>query len=309
MTQHRPLFWSSPDLRQMSDADLDVVSYYIRKRYANYLNTVSTTEGIVTTSQANSLWVSIGTATNSYRTSGSLTNPDDNDSSSPPDTTFGSDQTGTSSSVTTFYQYKDQTTAYQTAATINATGMLYWSDPDLKIGPTDEQDLLDSIVTDVQTQMTTGDEVGTYRIDTSTPSGGTWVDKGTWFADTKYGGTEATYKLYLKTANTSDPTTSNNMATWNSSAGEIQLVDSDDWTISIIDSIWMNVLRRRHPLYVVDTTGGGTARGTFYDKKYSSTLDTLSGPSSGVYTREYIPTGGMTTVSTYYFYISGNRTP
>ena len=95
MTQHRPIFWSSPDLRQMSDADLDVMSYYIRKRYANYLNTVSTTEGIVSTSQANSQWVSIGTASNSYRNAGSTTNPDDNDPSAPPDTTFGSDQTST----------------------------------------------------------------------------------------------------------------------------------------------------------------------------------------------------------------------
>ena len=315
MTVHRPLYWTSgSDLRQMADADLDVVSYYIRKRYAWYLDNNANIPGDVSNAQANSDWQSLGSITNTIRAEGFEYNTDDNDNAGPPDTSFNSgNQTTSSSSSITMYQYTYHNTAYQTAATINATGMLYWSDPDLKIGPTDEADLLDTIVTDALTQARTGDEVGSYRIATSTPAGGTWSDKGTVFTDTVYGdGSYGVYKLYLKTANTTDPTTSNNMIKWDSSTGSIKLVDSDDWTLDFIDSIWMNAIRRNHLMYDIVTGGvpsANTDRGTIYDKHYDSTSSALT-LSGGTYTRRDYPSGSLVDATgPYNFIITGTRTP
>jgi len=320
MTVHRPLYWTSgSDLRQMADADLDVVSYYIRKRYAWYLDNNANIPGDVRNAQSNVDWQSIGSITNTVRSSGTATNTDDNDPSGPDDEDFSgswgsTDTTSSSTSSITMYQYTNHNVAYQTAATINATGMLYWSDPDLKIGPTDEADLLDTIVTDALTQARTGDEVGSYRIATSTPAGGTWSDKGTIFTDTIYGdGSYGVYKLYLKTANTTDPTTSNNMVKWDSSTGSIKLVDSDDYSLDFIDSIWMNAMRRNHLMYSIvnpfDPLSEYTQRGTIYDKKYQSTSSMIS-LGGGTYTRTDWPSGTIINATgPYDFVITGTRTP
>ena len=87
MTQYRHLYWDSSgqDLRMFADAGgtsgttLEVLSYYIRKRYAYLLDTGGTTiPGSVGTTQPDSSWYGIGGASNTHRIMGQHTEPNDN---------------------------------------------------------------------------------------------------------------------------------------------------------------------------------------------------------------------------------------
>ena len=317
MTQYRHLYWDSgnADLRMFSDSELEVLSYFLRKRYAALLDSTNTTPGHVGLSQPNGADdVTIGTAINGVRAQGSHTEPDDNSPSSgaEPDTNFSSDQTTLANSTSTFYQNTSNNHPGSINDTdINATGLLYWTSPDLKMGPIVEADLLDTLATHCLTEMLSGDEVGTYRVATSDPGGGTWSDKGTWFTDTYYGATKATYKLYLKTANTTEPSSPDNYIRWDSTNSEIQLESSTNAsTNKLVNDVYLQVLYRRHLLYNVSTTNSGTNRGTFYDKIYNSYTNSLSGPSGGVYTRTYTPSGSLVdNGGPYYFITPGQRTP
>jgi hypothetical protein len=207
-------------------------------------------------------------------------------------------------------------------------GILYWTTPDLKIGPISETDLRDTLADHCLTQMLSGDEVGTYRVSSAMPntaSGitGGWVDQGSFYHDQIYdatindGGTNVDYRLWLKTANTTEPTSPDNYIRWDDSNSEIQLENS---TISsslskIFHDVYGNIIFRRHLLYDVSATNSGTHRGTFSNKVWSSQSDVLSGPSappSPVYTRTYTPEGTLVDgpgTATFYFVSPGQRTP
>ena len=322
MTQYRHLYWDSgnKDLRQFSDTELEVLSYYLRKRYATLLNTVDTTPGWTGTTQPGGAGsAGIGSANNGVRSSGSVTETDDNTPTggAEPDTTFGSDQTTITN--TQYTRYQNINHVNNTSPTeINTAGILVWSSPDLKIGPIDETDILDTLGTHCLTQMQSGDEVGSYRVSVSAPntaSGitGGWVDKGSFFVDSIYGNASYNdYRLWLKTANTTEPTTPDNYIRWDTSNGEIQLEDSTIWSAAsyLWDEHYHRGIYRNHMLYNVSTTNSGTHRGSFYDKKYASTTDVLSGPSGGVYTRTYTPSGSIVDNNGPYYFVSpGLRTP
>jgi len=327
MTQYRHLYWDSgnKDLRQFKDADLEVLSYFLRKRYAELLNTVTTTPGYVSNEgqgQIDGTFASIGTATDGHRTQGSTTEADDNlpASGAEPDSTFGSDQTALVSDTTTYYQAYSHSTAYGTTEqnTLNAMGILYWSSPDLKIGPHVEADLVDTLANHCLTQMLTGDEVGSYRVREGAPNtasgiSGGWVDKGIFHTDSYYAGTQMTANLWLKTANTTEPSSPDNYVRWDSTNNEMQLESSVLYTGTankLITDAYLNIILRRHPLYNVSTTNSGTHKGEFTDVKYQSTTDVLSGPAGGVYTRTYTPSGSLiVNTGPYYFVSPGQRTP
>ena len=89
MTQYRHLYWDAinKDLRMFQDegggagTTLEVLSYFLRKRYAVLLNTVNTTPGYVSNTgegQIDSTFNSIGTALDRVRTQGTDTEADDN---------------------------------------------------------------------------------------------------------------------------------------------------------------------------------------------------------------------------------------
>ena len=320
MTAQRPIVWYTNSLYQMTDSELDTLSYYVRKRYAHYLNTdPNNTTGAVNVGDPGVTgYVHIGDATDKDRTLYSLTEPDDNvpNSGAEPDTTFGSDLTGTETVTTSYYMQNDAPSLIS-STNINSHGVLFWNSDHLKIGPTSETDLLDSIVTDAISNMRTGDEVGTYRVSSGAPntySGttGGWVNKGVFFTDTIYPNTtNATYNLWLKTANSSEPTSANDYARWDSSNNEIQLENVDDFSNYLIDSIFVNVLKRNCPMYKILATAvdppHANNRGGFLDQKYASTTNTLN-LSGGVYTRTFTPSGSLTNASgPWEFVISGER--
>ena len=322
MTQYRHLYWDSgnKDLRMFSDTNLEVLSYYLRKRYAALLDSVDTTPGWTGMTQPDGTSAGIGSANNGVRSSGSHTETDDNTPTggSEPDTSFSSDQTSITNTQYTRYQNINHGTGVPSEATINNMGVLYWTSPNLKIGPIDEDDLRDTLASHCLTQMQTGDEVGSYRVSVSAPntaSGitGGWVDKGSFFVDSIYGNASYNdYHLWLKTANTTEPTTPDNWIRWDSSNGEIQLESSINFsaTNKLFHDVYANIIYRRHMLYNVSTTNSGTHRGSFYDKKYDSYTNVLSGPSGGVYTRTYTPSGSIVDNNGPYYFVSpGLRTP
>ena len=322
MTQYRHLYWDSgnKDLRHFSDTELEVLSYYLRKRYAYLLNSVDTTPGWTGMTQPDGTSAGIGSANNGVRSSGSHTETDDNTPTggSEPDTTFGSDQTTITNTQYTRYQNINHTTGVPDNLVINTAGILYWTSPNLKIGPVLEADVLDTLASHCLTQMQTGDEVGSYRVSVSAPNtasgiSGGWVDKGSFFVDSIYGNASYNdYRLWLKTANTTEPTTPDNYIRWDASNGEIQLESSVLFSAAskIWDDHYDRAIYRNCPLYNVSTTNSGTHRGTFYDKKYASTTDALSGPSGGVYTRTYTPSGSIVDNNGPYYFVSpGLRTP
>lgn len=326
MTQYRHLYWDSgnKDLRMFNATDIETLSYYLRKRYADLLNTVNTTPGVVGYTQPSSDHVWIGAAPERHRTQGSHTETDDNTPTggAEPDTSFSSDQTGYIDTTYQYYQNQDHTTAAPVELTINNMGILYWTTPDLKIGPISETDLRDTLANHCLTQMESGDEVGTYRVSPSgsmpnTASGitGGWVDQSSFFPDKIYNNSmHVDYRLWLKTANTTEPSTPDNWIRWDDTNNEIQLESS---TIStslskIFHDVYGNIILRRAPLYNVSTTNSGTHRGTFSNMIYSTQTDVLSGPSGGVYTRTYTPTGSLVDGpggGPYYFVSPGQRTP
>ena len=370
MTQYRHLYWDSSgqDLRMFADAGgtsgttLEVLSYYIRKRYAYLLDTGGTNiPGSVGKTQPDSQWVSIGGAYNTHRIMGQHTEPNDNipwndptrEPYAEPDTDFTSDQTSTAQENWLYFQNQNHSPpiAFGSTeqATINNTGILYWSDPDLKMGPISETDLQDTLADHCLTQMLTGDEVGTYRVATSNPGGGTWSDKTQFMDDTVYLSsgdatlvegdyqvegwntpghanyqqtTQGDYRLWLKTANTTEPTTPDNYIRWDDTNNEIQLESSTDYsaTSKLINDVYLNIIYRRHPMYTVHTTQTGTLRGTIYDYilQHGNYNVALSGPAGtgsepyhdGVYTRTYEPTGSLVTnTGPAYFNIVSLRDP
>jgi hypothetical protein len=313
----------------MYDAtQIETLSYYLRKRYADLLNTVADTEGNVRQSNPNSEYVFMGGAPERHRTQGVRTQADDLLPEIGDDETFGPENTGYNETTYLYYQRRNHATAVPDATTINTMGILYWTTPDLKIGPISETDLRDTLADHCLTQMLSGDEVGTYRVSSAMPntaSGitGGWVDQGSFYHDQIYdatindGGTNVDYRLWLKTANTTEPTSPDNYIRWDDSNSEIQLENS---TISsslskIFHDVYGNIILRRHLLYDVSATNSGTHRGTFSNKVWSSQSDVLSGPSappSPVYTRTYTPEGTLVDgpgTATFYFVSPGQRTP
>ena len=323
MTQYRHLYWDSgnSDLRMYTDVQLETLSYYLRKRYADLLNTVNTTPGVVGYTQPTADHILIGGAPERHRTQGVRTKTDDNLPTTD-DTVFGPENTGSNDTTYLYYQNVDHTTAAPSEVTINNMGVVYWTTPDLKIGPTTETDLRDTLADHCLTQMLSGDEVGSYRVSPSgsapnTASGitGGWVDTGSFYHDRIYDNvTNVDYRLWLKTANTTEPTTPDNWIRWDDSNSEIQLESSTVYSAlsKLFHDVYGNIIYRRAPLYNVYTTNSGTHRGTFSNKIYDSQSDVLSGPSGGVYTRTYTPQGSLVDGpggGTFYFVSPGQRTP
>ena len=299
---------------------LDVLSYYLRKRYAALLDSDNTTPGWVGTTQPNNTDANIGSYTNTWRTMQYVTATDDNVPNSPPepDTNISTSTGSPTPTSTPLYQntVNNHPGTIDTAG-INAVGLLYWTSPDLKIGPTVEVDLMDTLATHCLTAMASGDEVGSYRIATSDPGGGTWSNKGTVFTDTISDGagssaTQATYQLYLKTANTTEPSTPDNYIRCDATNNEIQLESSTDAsTNKLTNDVYLQIIYRNHPLYNVSVSGSfsGTDKGTIYDKQYPSTTTTLI-LGGGTYTRKYIPSGTLVNATgPWKFGITTNRTP
>ena len=202
---------------------------------------------------------------------------------------------GTETDTTYSYQQDRSTPGLVSSSTFNSHGMLFYDSAN------DQAQVAAVITNRCITAMRTGNEVGSYRVSASTPSSGgagTWVDKGTFFTDTLYSGTAATYKLWLKTALDTVP---------GSDVFPLGLEDDGGGTLTtniqqrditntggLVQNVTLPALLRKMQAglyYTVATSVSGENRGAFTNSQAFE---------GGFYRAISTPSGSASTITTYY---------
>lgn len=287
-------------LIEMTDAQLDRLTYYLRVAFATQLATAG--EGYIYSGSDNT---NIGSATDTRSTQ--QTNSQRRNFSG------GADYPsypGIGSEIVSTYNYRQDRNIppIPSNANLDASGYLRISSNNLKSLST-EADAYSEIISQCITDMRTGDEVGTYRVATSTPSNGgagTWDDEGTWFIDRRYNNVgNTTYKYYLKRSLNNAP---------GSDIFPVGVVSSSDGNLKqraidansdIIQNVLLPLLTRRLDdgdlNYSVSTSVSGITRGTFRNTRYNQSSNSQFFSNPVYYSRSTPNTSGSTTdVSTYY---------
>ena len=278
-------------LIEMSDADLDKLCYRLRRAYADQLN--ANGNGSLNVGGSGT---TIGSASDTSRTQrvniGSNTQP----------------YPGTSTETDASFTYKQNRNipSSPSSTTLNNDGFVIIDGTSGVISATESQ-IVSTIITQTITDMRTGDEVGTYRISTSNPGGGTWVNKGTWFTDTTYSGS-TTYYLWLKTLNSTSPGTDIYPLGIDGTLGLKELFISV--SSNLVQNILLPILTRNMAndlYYQVSTSSSSINRGAFLDTRLSSTSNSQSNPPAGtnpgpsdVYRSFSTPSGSAATFQNYY---------
>ena len=224
---------------------------------------------------------------------------------------------GVGSETDTSYAYRQDRTVPSAVSSgdFNSYGMIYYDSGNDHLEPfSTEAELAAVIVDQAITNMRTGNEVGTYRLSTGTPNSGgagTWTDKGSFFVDTLYSGTAATYKLWVKTAQDTIP---------GSDLVPVGLEDDGGGTPTgnliqrdfsadankLISKVLLPALTRKMSsglYYTVATSISGINRGSFTNTKLSGTTNSqLFQQTGGTYFYRAVstPSGSAGTVTTYY---------
>lgn len=302
-------------LRQMSDADLTRLQYNLSVAFATKLNAGNDYGGLRVGSAAN--YNLIGSATDTKRQQVQASqartllaaddvDPDGAGPVAPGDWPAAPATTSTTVTTYNYYQWLGSSATYPSTSALDAKSYLYWNGSALRTAGATESQLVDEVVSGAITDMLSGTEVGTYRVATSAPAGGTWVDKGTWFVDTTYSAGSTTYKLWLKTAHSSTPGTDYDPVGWNNVSSYIKEV-SNSSAGALVQDILLPVLQRRITLsgdlnYSIVTSLTGTNRGSFVDS-----IQTGSTPSyvftDPTYFTTSTPSGAATATATRYLQI------
>lgn len=275
----------------MSDADLDKLCYRLRRAYADQLN--ANGNGSLNVGGSGT---TIGSASDTSRTervnTGSNTQPYPG--------------TGTETDASFTYKQNRNIPSSPSSTTLNNDGFVIIDGTSGVISATESQ-IVSTIITQTITDMRTGDEVGTYRISTSNPGGGTWVNKGTWFTDTTYSGS-TTYYLWLKTLNSTSPGTDIYPLGIDGTLGLKELFISV--SSNLVQNILLPILTRNMAndlYYQVSTSSSSINRGAFLDTRLSSTSNSQSNPPAGtnpgpsdVYRSFSTPSGSAATFQNYY---------
>jgi len=275
----------------MSDADLDKLCYRLRRAYADQLN--ANGNGSLNVGGSGT---TIGSASDTSRTqrvnTGSNTQPYPG--------------TGTETDASFTYKQNRNIPSSPSSTTLNNDGFVIIDGTSGVISATESQ-IVSTIITQTITDMRTGDEVGTYRISTSNPGGGTWVNKGAWFTDTTYSGS-TTYYLWLKTLNSTSPGTDIYPLGIDGTLGLKELFISI--SSNLVQNILLPILTRNMAndlYYQVSTSSSSINRGAFLDTRLSSTSNSQSNPpagtnpgSSDVYRSFSTPSGSAATFQNYY---------
>jgi hypothetical protein len=297
------------NIRQMTDANLERLVYYTQVAYATQLN--SSGNGYIFTGSG-------ATAIGSHQDT--LSDQQINQTASPNNAPGTSQYPATYPGITevngTLYAYQQDRTfpAFPNESTLNANSYLCLDGSyDIKVAK-DESDIIAGVINTALTNLKSEDEVGSYRVATSTPTdggAGTWTDMGTWFIDKYYNNTgNVTYKLYLKRSLTTVP---------GSDIIPLKLFNNDfrehssiTDTSDLVQNVLLPTMTRRLSTgtslcyEVVDVAPtGDQLRGTVTNKRFnqaSNTQDIIGSGASEVYRKISTPnTGGTTTtVSTKY---------
>tara|TARA_X000001382_G_C3162419_1_gene176709 strand:- start:273 stop:1187 length:915 start_codon:yes stop_codon:yes gene_type:complete len=296
-----PLRWDGSAIRQMSSTDLQRLTYRLQKAYAEQLN--ANGNGSIYAGSSNT---SIGSAsdTSSFAQTNSVTRiVNDGVIQGFPS------HPGIGTHTDTNYSYRQRrgVPSAVSAANFGNHGMVFYDGSNAIQAFSTESQLATTILDQAITNMRTGNEVGSYRVSSSTPNSGgtgTWTDKGTWFQDTTFSAGTVTYKLWLKTAQSSEPGTDNlNPLGLESAAdGDLKERSIAGTSNSLIQNVLLPALTRRMSsglYYSVATSISGINKGAFLNTRQTGTSNTTNFTGT-VYQSTSTPTGGKSTVTTYY---------
>lgn len=217
---------------------------------------------------------------------------------------------GSETDATYTYKQLRTTPSAVSSANFNVNGMLFYDSSNDEVEPfSTEAQLADVIIDQAITNMRTGDEVGSYRVSTSTPTNGgagTWTDKGTFFSDTTYSAGTTTYKLWLKTALSSVPGSDVFPLGLDSDGGGTAVGNIIQREITnnsrLVQNVLLPALTRKMSsglYYSVATSTSGINRGAFTDSKQTGTSNTQQFVNPQ-YRSISTPSGSASTVTTYY---------
>ena len=316
MAVRRPLKWqfSPKGFREWSDDDLARLSYEVRVGFADALN-----GGGVGSINVGGSGTAIGDMVDTrFDAAYSTIAPDNDGGPSSTPISYNYPSSVPTRTVTT-YNYKQERTSpsMPSTATMNSNVWLYYDSGYIFRYIGDEADILDTVLQDVIAEIKTGDEVGSYRVSTSTPtsgSAGTWSDKGTWMIDTRYtrgggtpvptnsGTTITTYKLYLKRSINSPPGTTSKFFRQSGSGIHEQATTAWNSSSNLVTQVLVPALQRKVSTslaYTVDTSTA-SSRGSFTDTRLSST-GTFNQQSGQTYYAVREAQGSATNITTKYF--------
>ena len=289
----------SNTLQEMTDAELNRLRYYTQLAYATQLNAAG--NGHVNVGGSGT---TIGTATDTSSTQqiSGVTRIVNNGII---ETYPGYPGLGSETDATYTYKQDQTVPSAVSAATFNSSGMVFF-DAGNDIEPfTTEEQIADRITDQCITNMRTGDEVGSYRVATTTPTNGgagTWTSKGTFFSDTTYSVGTTTYNLYLKTALDAVPG-SDIYPIGLDTALDGNLAQRDIInSAALVQNVLLPSLTRKMSsglYYTVATSVSGINRGAFTNTRQLSASNTQNFTGS-VYQAISTPTGTASTVTTYY---------
>lgn len=300
-----PLKYDGSDtLQDMSSSDLDRLTYYLQVAYAAQLNAGG--NGNVNVGGSGT---TIGTASDTSSTQ--QTNTTVRILNNGIIETYPA-YPGIGSETDATYTYKQLQTVPTaiSSANFNVNGLLYYDSANDELEPfSTEAQLADVIINQAITNMRTGDEVGSYRVSTTTPvsgGAGTWTSKGTFFSDTTYSAGTTTYTLYLKTALDAVPGSDVFPVGLDSDGGGTAVGNIIQRSIvntgRLIQQVLLPALTRKMSsglYYTVSTTQTGENRGSFTDTKQTATTNTQAFVDPN-YNSTSTPSGTASTVTTYY---------
>ncbi len=296
MAERHPFYFngssSSFSLRKMTDAQLASLRYQLRVAYASVLN--SNGNGRLYTGGSNNVGQAHSTE-RTYAQNNQTRNYNAGDGEDWP----GYPSTGTMTRSTTTFTQTRNNASFPSDANLRDYGWLYWQGSTTAFNMrviSSEQDFVDTILTDTISEAYNGDEVGTYRVSTSSPGSG-WTSKGAVFTNTIYNNnSQTTWYLYLRTS-ASDPGGGQYPIGYNGGFKRRATGSGD----SLIQTLLLPMLHRRVANngalnYSINGSGGG--RGTMIDTRYnsSSTNQWFSNPT---YSRSRTPSGGQSNNATY----------
>lgn len=300
-------------IRQMSDTDLDRLCYNLAVAYSDVVNTpgygtvrVGSAAGYTSIGSASDTFFADNqaSATRTYTASDDV-DPDGAGPTAPGDWPAAPGTFENISSTTNYYQDQRQP-SYPSTATLDADSYLYWTGSALRVAGATESQIYSEVIAQTIADMKTGNEVGTYRVSTSSPNSGgagTWTDKGTFFTDTTHDQGTTTYKLWLKRSLTSVPGTDYDPVKWNTSSSAIQEITNAK-TGNLIQNILLPVLQRRIDdndlVYSVSQTLTHANRGTFTNTAQTGSTTSYVFSDPTYFTNSSV-SGAASTRQTHYF--------
>ena len=287
------------DLREFSTAERNRLSYLLRVAYSDHLNAGSSAQGSIYV--ANSGNTSIGSLVD-HRSSAQINTNARNFSG---DTDYPSyPSLGTSSIATYNYRQNRNTVTAPSNSVLDDDNYVYIFNTN-HIRVAGQTEVINGIVDHAITELRTGDEVGSYRVSTSTPSSGgagTWTDKGTWFQNTTYSAGTTTYNLWLKRSLSSVPGTAAQPLRKRSDHDlqQSSIATSGDLIQNVLLPVMINRGLSATSNLQYNVGSGTVNRGEFKDTKQTGsvtaqnlggTAPVFGGQSSNNYWRTRVPSG------------------